>query len=272
MGVPVTINFHPDRLVADGSETLVERLAHDRVWRSQFETGTSNGGLTAHPGGDRWHWERRMFAGRYDDAAPHERPRYGALNHRRRPAGGAVRFGSAHLRLRPHVLGRTTFCYPDSVAEPEHFAASDPTPLVALADADTASGAHDILDDSRGPGARSGLPARRRRGARPGPLLPRHPRGGRRPRARRRRRVAPRVPAARGRAGHAARGSSAASSPAPVRCTRRGSTRTVPGSSRRSRSPRGRRRSRWRPAGPGSTPSRVPCSRRWRGRPSTGRR
>jgi hypothetical protein len=147
MDWPVTINFHPDRLVADGSETLIERLAHDRVWRSQFETGTSNGGLTAHQGGDRWRWERRMFDGRYDDAPPHERPRYGALNHRRRAAGGAVRFGSAHLRLRPHVLGRTTFCYPDSAAEPAHFAASDPVPLVALADADTAVGAHDLLDD-----------------------------------------------------------------------------------------------------------------------------
>ncbi|WP_423463522.1 DUF3626 domain-containing protein [Promicromonospora sp. MS192] len=143
----VTINFHPDRLVADGSETLVERLAHDGVWRSQFETGTSNGGLTAHEGGDRWRWEQRMFDGRYDAAPPHERPRYGALNHRDRAAGGAVRFGSAHLRLRPHVLERTTFCYPDSVFDPEHFAASDPAPLVALADADTALGTHDVLDD-----------------------------------------------------------------------------------------------------------------------------
>ncbi|WP_285108590.1 DUF3626 domain-containing protein [Promicromonospora sp. MEB111] len=147
MNWPVTINFHPDRLVADGSETLIERLAHDRVWRSQFETGTSNGGLTAHHGGDRWRWEQRMFDGRYDDAAPHLRPRYGALNHRRREAGAAVRFGSAHLRLRPHVLERTTFCYPDSFREPEHFAAVDPAPLVALADADTAAGVHDLLDD-----------------------------------------------------------------------------------------------------------------------------
>lgn len=106
----VTVNFHPDRLVADGSETLIERLVHDRVWRSQFETGTSNGGLTAHQGGDRWRWEQRMFDGRYDDGPPRERPRYGALNHRRRAAGGAVRFGSAHLRLRPGVLARTTFC------------------------------------------------------------------------------------------------------------------------------------------------------------------
>ncbi|WP_020013943.1 DUF3626 domain-containing protein [Promicromonospora sukumoe] len=147
MSWPVTINFHPDRLVADGSETLIERLAHDRVWRSQFETGTSNGGLTAYAGGDRWRWEQRMFDGRYDAAEPHLRPRYGALNHRGRAAGGAVRFGSSHLRLRPHVLGRTTFCYPDSFLEPEHFAIADPSALVALADADTAAGVHDLLDD-----------------------------------------------------------------------------------------------------------------------------
>ncbi|MCP2264167.1 DUF3626 domain-containing protein [Promicromonospora thailandica] len=147
MSSSVTINFHPDRLVADGSETLVERLAHDGVWRSQFETGTSNGGLTAHEGGDRWRWEQRMFEGRYDVLAPHERPRYGALNHRARATGAAVRFGSAHLRLHPHVLERTTFCYPDSAAEPEHFGASDPAPLVALADADVAAGACDLLDD-----------------------------------------------------------------------------------------------------------------------------
>ncbi|WP_425584256.1 hypothetical protein [Streptosporangium album] len=29
---------------------------------SQFVTGTGNGGLTAHPGGDRWRWESRIFA------------------------------------------------------------------------------------------------------------------------------------------------------------------------------------------------------------------
>jgi len=33
------------------------------------------------------------------------------------------------------------------VTEPEHFGAVDPAPLVALADADTAAGLHDLLDD-----------------------------------------------------------------------------------------------------------------------------
>lgn len=82
----VTLNFHPERLT-DG-ETVLERLACDGVYRSQFETGTSNGGLTAHPGGDRWRWEQRMFGHAYDDAPDEERPKYGALNHRRRRIGG----------------------------------------------------------------------------------------------------------------------------------------------------------------------------------------
>ncbi|HET7303868.1 MAG TPA: DUF3626 domain-containing protein [Segeticoccus sp.] len=87
----VTLNFHPDREM-DGVPML-ELLARDGVYRNQFETGTSNGGLTAHPGGARWRWEQRIFGGAYDEAPPGERPRYGALNHRERPVGGAPRFG-----------------------------------------------------------------------------------------------------------------------------------------------------------------------------------
>lgn len=118
-GWRVTLNFHPDRL--HRGIPLLAAMAADGVYRSQFETGTSNGGLTAHPGGDRWHWESRMFGRAYDAAAPAERPKYGALNHRQRPEGGSPRFGSTHLRLAPGVLARTTFCYPDSVFDPVHF-------------------------------------------------------------------------------------------------------------------------------------------------------
>jgi hypothetical protein len=32
---------------------------------------------TAHPGGDRWLWESRIFAGTYDDAPAADRPKYG---------------------------------------------------------------------------------------------------------------------------------------------------------------------------------------------------
>ena len=126
----VTLNFHPDRLLHGA--TVLQWLARDGRYRSQFETGTSNGGLGAHPGGDRWRWEQRMFGHAYDDAPPAERPKYGALDHRRRPLGGAPRFGSAHLRLTGAVLDRTTFCFPDSVFEPTAVATADRFGLFSL--------------------------------------------------------------------------------------------------------------------------------------------
>lgn len=133
--LPVTLNFHPDRPV--GGRTVVEALADDGRYLSQFVTAISNGGLTAHPGGDRWRWESRMFGGAYDDADPHERPVYGALDHRRRPGGGAPRFGSSYLLLTDAVLSRCTFCYPDSVFAPTSFGVAARCDLADLADADT---------------------------------------------------------------------------------------------------------------------------------------
>ncbi|WP_344619977.1 DUF3626 domain-containing protein [Dactylosporangium salmoneum] len=141
-GWRVTLHFHPDRLT--GGEPILAAMARDGVYRSQFETGTSNGGLTAHVGGDRWRWESRIFNGAYDAAAAEHRPKYGSLNFRRRTVGGSPRFGSAHLRLRPEALARTTFCYPDSFGEPEHFGvAAGLTDLVAMAERDDT----DPLDD-----------------------------------------------------------------------------------------------------------------------------
>src|SRR4051794_24132599 len=137
----VTLNFHPDRW-AQG-EPLLGALARDGIYRSQFETGTSNGGLTAHPGGDRWLWESRIFDGAYDNAAPQERPKYGSLNFRRRAVGGSPRFGSAHLRLTGEVLARTTFCYPDSFFEPVRFGVAERMSLVEIAN----SSDTDLLDD-----------------------------------------------------------------------------------------------------------------------------
>ncbi|ACQ81987.1 conserved hypothetical protein [Beutenbergia cavernae DSM 12333] len=134
----VTLHFHPDR------GGLLDDLARRRLYRNQFETGTSNGGLTAHPGGDRWRWEQRMFAGAYDGAAPGDRPKYGALDVRRRSVGAAPRFGSAFLRLRPEVLDRTTFCFPDSVQEPTDVGVrARGSHVVALA----LGAVHDALDD-----------------------------------------------------------------------------------------------------------------------------
>ena len=137
----VTIHFHPDRIFA--GEPILTAMARDGIYRSQFETGTGNGGLTAFPGGDRWRWESRIFGGAYDAAPPAQRPKYGSLNHRRRPAGGSPRFGSAHLRMRRETLERTTFCYPDSFLEPADFGVAARMSLIALADADE----QDYLDD-----------------------------------------------------------------------------------------------------------------------------
>lgn len=137
----VTLNFHPDRLV--GGRLVIEAMAEDGRYLSQFVTGTSNGGLTAFPGGDRWRWESRMFGGAYDDASELDRPVYGAVRDPARAVGAAPRFGSAHVRLAPRTLARTTFCYPDSVEEPESFGVAAAMGLLALAAADR----RDALDD-----------------------------------------------------------------------------------------------------------------------------
>lgn len=137
----ITVHFHPDRRAGDRS--TLRALLDDGVYRSQFATGTSNGGLTAHPGGDRWHWESRLFGGAYDDSPPQDRPVYGALNHRGSGLGGAIRFGSCHLRLRPETLERATFCWPDSVEDPVDLGVRDRCDLASLA---LASG-RNLLDD-----------------------------------------------------------------------------------------------------------------------------
>ncbi|HEY5016827.1 MAG TPA: DUF3626 domain-containing protein [Streptosporangiaceae bacterium] len=138
----VTLHFHPDRLV--GGVPILERMALDRVYRSQFETRVSNGGLTAYPDGDRWRWESRIFGAVYDDSPPAGRPKYGSLNFRQRRIGGSPRFRSAHLRLTADALARATFCHPDSAAAPEHFGiAARLSSLVKLAEADD----RDALDD-----------------------------------------------------------------------------------------------------------------------------
>ncbi|MFF8351906.1 DUF3626 domain-containing protein [Streptomyces chartreusis] len=137
----VTLNFHPDRLVR--GVPILRALVEDGTYHSQFVTGTSNGGLTAHPGGDRWRWESRIFGGAYDEASAPERPVYGALNFRRQAVGAAPRFGSSHFRLTRETLSRATFCYPDSAAEPTDFGVAAGMHLLALAEADD----RDALDD-----------------------------------------------------------------------------------------------------------------------------
>ncbi|WP_225097549.1 DUF3626 domain-containing protein [Streptomyces sp. CoH27] len=140
----ITLNFHPDRISA--GLPILAALAQDGAYHSQYVTGTSNGGLTAHPGGDRTRWESRIFGGAYDDAPPAERPVYGALDFRHQVVGAAPRFGSSHLRLTGAVLERATFCYPDSAAEPADFGVAAAMPLIALAEADEQDPLNDYIE------------------------------------------------------------------------------------------------------------------------------
>lgn len=138
----VTLQFHPDWPYRDG--LVIESMVHDGRYRSQFETGTSNGGLTAHPGGDRFRWESRLFAGQYDSLPAHTRPVYGAWNRRGDFYGGSPRFGSAYFRLTPETAAWSTFCFPDSVHDPTEVGGEAELPrLVQLAD----QGGQDYLDD-----------------------------------------------------------------------------------------------------------------------------
>lgn len=115
----VALNFHPDRIANDG-RTVAEELLEDGIYRSQFESGISNGSLTAFAGGDRDLWEEQIFGGAYQraGAVAHERPKYGGLNLMNHSDGPCPRFGSCHLRLRSEVLTRTTFCFGDTYLSP----------------------------------------------------------------------------------------------------------------------------------------------------------
>lgn len=113
----VELNFHPDRKIASGA-TVAEELLRDGLYRNQFETNISNGSRSAHPGGYRYEWESRMFAGAYNDSPVSEKPKYGALNLLNFSDGSAPRFGSCYFSLRPSVSRRSTFSYGDSVTNP----------------------------------------------------------------------------------------------------------------------------------------------------------
>jgi len=124
----LVLHFHPESDLH--GRPVLRRILEDGRYASQFVTGTSNGGLTAVPGGDRWNWESRLFAGAYDEHPSRLRPTYGALSLGGDPYGAAPRFGSAYLRLRPEVIGRATFAYPDSAFAPELFGVGDRLGLI----------------------------------------------------------------------------------------------------------------------------------------------
>jgi len=116
----VALHFHPDRPAADG-RSVAESLLEDGMYRSQFDTGISNGSVSAYPGGARDLWERKLFGGAYhrEGAANAERPKYGALDLLSHPDGPAPRFGSCYLLLAPGVSRRCTFTYLDSHQDPD---------------------------------------------------------------------------------------------------------------------------------------------------------
>lgn len=73
----VVLHFHPDRITNNG-QTVAHRLLAEGLYRSQFETGISNGSPTAYPGGERDIWERELFGGAYHS---HARGLFGAFFH-----------------------------------------------------------------------------------------------------------------------------------------------------------------------------------------------
>jgi hypothetical protein len=131
----VALHFHPDRLCPNGvgpnsvgpnspgpgDRSVAAALLDEGLYRSQFETGISNGGLSAHPGGARRRWETQIFGEAYEapKASPKERPKYGALDLMLHPDGPSPRFGSCYLLLSPQVSNRCSFTYLDSHEDPD---------------------------------------------------------------------------------------------------------------------------------------------------------
>ncbi len=114
----VALHFHPDR-PDPTMRSVAENLLEQGVYKSQFETFLSNGSVSAYPGGHRDVWERQLFNGAYDGAAPNERPKYGALDIMLHPDGPAPRFGSCYFLLSPEVSRRCTYTYSDSHQNPK---------------------------------------------------------------------------------------------------------------------------------------------------------
>ena len=116
----VTVNFHLDRFSNNG-KLIIENLLVDGEYHNQYKTGTSNGGRTAHIGGDRDLWEKRLFNGIYHDGQSEmiSRPKYGALNIHNYKDGANARFGSCFFTVKPHVVERCTFALGDSSTNPD---------------------------------------------------------------------------------------------------------------------------------------------------------
>ena len=141
-GCRIALHFHPDRAAYSGLSVICAMTADGR-YRSQFEIGGGNGACGTSRDDPRWRWESQLFHAAYDHAPVAERPLYGALCRQQHGYGPAPRFGSCHLLLNPVATLRSSFCYPDSSADPHWFGVANafPTGLPA------APAAADRLDD-----------------------------------------------------------------------------------------------------------------------------
>jgi hypothetical protein len=115
----VALHFHPDRPDTQ-LRTVAENLLECGIYKSQFETGLSNGGVSAFPGGARDQWEQQLFGGAYqsEGTLAAYRPKYGALDVMRHSDGPSPRFGSCYFLLAPEMSARSTFTYLDSHQSP----------------------------------------------------------------------------------------------------------------------------------------------------------
>jgi hypothetical protein len=115
----VAIHFHPDR-PDKLLKTTIENLLEQGIYKNQFETHISSGGLSGYKGGERDKWEKYLFGGAYNGIfiKSSERPKYGALDLMHYPDGPSPRFGSCYFLLYPGVSQRCTFTYMGSHLKP----------------------------------------------------------------------------------------------------------------------------------------------------------
>lgn len=120
----VVLHFHPDRPAGHGAgrRMVAQALLDEGIYKTQFETGISNGLVAMESGGPRDEWERHLFHGAYqmDGVTAAQRPRYGALDLMRNADGPAPRFGSCFFVLNPEVTNRTTLTFGGSQDRPRH--------------------------------------------------------------------------------------------------------------------------------------------------------
>ncbi|MFJ5028313.1 DUF3626 domain-containing protein [Streptomyces sp. NPDC088560] len=122
-----------------------QALARDGASHSQYVTGTSDGGLTAHPGGA--HAGRAGSSGVRTTTRPRRSARCTApWTSAGRWSARPPRFGSSRLRLTGAVLRRATVCYPDSAAEPTDFGVAAAMPLIALVERDEQDPLNDYVE------------------------------------------------------------------------------------------------------------------------------